>query len=542
MGQDVLFDGRLHTEPTSKGKIIGGNQNRGSAQSFGNIAIIDTGKGAGFGGGVGAVDSSAADRQLQDFGVEFNSPQEMKQFVKGGFLYDIADYLYAPSNSSLGASKVFLLRAAQTKQATLSSTFTAAFDLVLNTKEEGLVTNGVLVSTKLSKGYAWTITSGVVDTAKFVFNFYRGSYRGVDSAGNLYDGISAADAAENPILITKSIEVANLSELIAWGNANADFLAYFEFDATSDSAGVFETADKTLLAGFNIFAGATETYDAGALDNVLAQIGELDNSFFLSMDAGADAAGVNNVKILAHINNESEFKKFLIIGGGDVGTTFESQSLANAVTLNSRYSTVVHGGIFEPYILNSAIEIKKSAIYKAAMYVGRSAGLLPQQPLTYKDLRIRREQHVLTEAERVKAINSGVVATRSVPTLGNVVNQSINTLQMNDNLLNPDGSSPEFSVERIEAQLNREISNGAKVLFIGGNLATVSGTTIVSYGIGYLQNQIAEAGISDGMLIEFWNVKAVRQGTTWFLTYDFQANTPINKIFSTGTIIDPSLS
>ena len=38
------------------------------------------------------------------------------------------------------------------------------------------------------------------------------------------------------------------------------------------------------------------------------------------------------------------------------------------------------------------------------------------------------------------------------------MNQAINTLQINDFLINQDGSSPEISIERIEAQLNREIS------------------------------------------------------------------------------------
>ena len=349
------------------------------------------------------------------------------------------------------------------------------------------------------------------------------------------------DAAKNPQLVAQSIEVATLAELIAWANSSPEWTDLFEFDAASDTAGTFVAADLTTFAGFQLFAGGTETYNAAAMDNVLDQIKELDNTFLLATESGANAAGTNNVKILAHINNEADFKKFIFIGGGDVASEFSTESLAAAATLNSRYANVIHGGIEEPYVLNPAQQVAKPSIYKAALYCGRAAGLEPQVPLTYKDLRIRKEQHVLTETERVQAINGGVVATRFVPQLGIVVNQSVNTLQLNDFLFNPDGSSPELSVERIEAQLNREIAEGARVLFIGGNLATVSQAVVESYAIGYLQGQVAEVGVSDGLIIQFLNVKAKRQGTTWFVTYDFQANTPINKIFSTGTVIDPSL-
>lgn len=540
MGQKTIFDGKLYTEPVAKSKIISGVSNVGAPASFGNICIIDTGLGAGYGGGKGAIDSGANGIQLSEFLAEFNSASEMKNFVKGGILWDLADYIYAPSLNAAGASKVFLIRAAQTAQAQNSATFDGGFQMVLNTLEEGVIANGVLEGSDLKIGYGWTISAGVFDPLKYVIKFWRGTYRGVDSNGFLFDGLDAATAAAAPQLIAESVEVSDLSELIAWSATSPEFTQYFEFDATSATSGAFAAADLTTFAAYQLFAGGTETYNSTALDHVLDQIRELDNTFFLSVDAGANAATTNNVKILSHIVNDAEFKKFVIIGGGDTSANFAATK-TDAGTLNSRYASLVHGGLEVPYILNPAQMITKSALYKAALYVGRASGVEPQVPLTYKDLRIQKEQHTLTESERVDAINSGVVATRFVPQLGIVVNQQVNTLQLNDFLINPDGSSPELSVERIEAQLNREISSNARVLFIGGNLASVSKAVIESFTIGYLQSKVAEIGVSDNLIIEFKNVKAERSGTTWFVSYDFQANTPINKIFHTGTIIDPSI-
>lgn len=541
MGQSVLFDGQLYIEPTSKARIISGVSNGGAASSFGNICIIDTGIGAGYGGGVGAVDSVGGLRDVSQFLLEFNSPAEMKNAVKGGALYDLVDYLYSPSLSSRGASRVFLARAAQTAQGQDSATFDAGFQLVLNTLEEGTVVNGTLNGSDLESGYAWTLEAGVINPAKFIFKFWRGTYRGADGNGFLYDGLSAAEAAENPVLVAQSAEVANVAELIAWANGSSNFQSWFEFDATSATAGTFAAADLTTFAAYQLFAGGTETYNATAIDNVLDEIAELDNTFFFATESGASAAGTNNVKILSHIINEAEFKKFIVIGGGDDAATVDTQSVAAAEALNSRYAIVVHGGIEEQYVLNPTIAVPKGSIYKAAMVVGRLAGLEPQTPLTYKDLRIRSEQHVLTKAKRESLINSGVLHTRSVPQLGIVVNQSINTLQLNDFLINPDGSSPEISVERIEAQLNREIAENARVLFIGRNRGSVTAGVLEAFATRYLKSKQVVQGVTDGLIITFDNVKAERQGTVWYITYDFEANTPINKIFTTGTIVDPSI-
>ena len=118
MGQKVLFGGQLYTEPTAQSRIIGGVSNTGSPLSFGNIAIIDTGLGAAYGGGVGVQDSLGNVRQITEFVYEFTGAAGFKNFVKGGVLWDLADYIFNPSTSGRGASKVYLMRAAKTAPAT----------------------------------------------------------------------------------------------------------------------------------------------------------------------------------------------------------------------------------------------------------------------------------------------------------------------------------------------------------------------------------------------------------------------------------------
>jgi hypothetical protein len=542
MGQKTIFDGKIWTEPTAQAKIIGGVGNSGSPSSFGNICIIDTGIGAGFGGGKGVLDSGSNPRSLDDHITEFNSSAEMKQFVKGGILYDLADYLYNPSTHGAGASKVFLLKAAKTTiaQSNSGATWANAFTTEFNTKEEGVFANTVLNATNLESGYSWKLKAGIVDPAKFIFEFYVGQYRGQDANSLEFGGITAANAALSPRLVAESIEVADVAELIAWGATNGEFTELFAFGGAMAATGVILPADLVTFAGFQSFTGGTDVYGGTALDDILAQIKELDNSIFLSMENDASAAGVNNLKILGHIQNDAEFKKFLIIGGGNDSAGFATSKTA-AATLNSRYATLCHSGLEVQYILNLQVLQQKSSIYMAALVAGRMAGVEPQVPLTYKSLRISKLKHVLTESQRVDAIDSGVLHVRTVPQLGFVVNQSINSLQLNDFLINPDGSSPEISVERIEAQLNREISANSRVLFIGANLFTLTGSDLISFTTAYLNSQLAIAGVQDGLIVDFGNVKAVRVGSVWNVTYDFQANTPINKIFHTGTIVDPSL-
>jgi hypothetical protein len=87
-------------------------------------------------------------------------------------------------------------------------------------------------------------------------------------------------------------------------------------------------------------------------------------------------------------------------------------------------------------------------------------------------------QHELVEAERVEAIEAGVLHLKKDGTF--IINKGINTLQSNSNLYNQDGSSPEISIERISAQLNYEFILGVQI-YLGGNRFSVSEAEILAF-------------------------------------------------------------
>ena len=541
MGQTVLFDGKLYTEPTVQANTIGGVSNTGSPSSFGNICIIDTGIGGGFGGGVGCLDSSGNPRALSDFLQEVNSPVEMKNFVKGGIMWDIADYIYNPSTNGNGATKVFIARACQTQEASTSGTTTATDTINIETKEEGLMTNGALDGTDLYYGYAWKLVAGTTNPLAVVLEIWRGTYRGDDSAGYYFDGQDISTASQSPLLVSQSAECTDLQQLNAWALTSLNFNKYFKWGSSQSPTGALAPADVTLFSAFQLFAGGTETYSTSAVDECLAKMDALDNSIFLATESGANATSINNLKILGYINNVAEWKKFIVIGGGNDASDFLTDSIAKATTLNSQYAVLGHSGFKTPYINNSSIMVNKDSLYMASLVAGRMAGFEPQVPLTFKNLRVGQMNQLLTESERVNAINHGVLHMRNVNGVGLVINQGINTLQANDFMINNDGTSPEISIERIKAQLNREISEGALQLFIGQNIGTVTSEDIRIYTKGYLTSKLAVAGQQDGLIVDFGNISVTRQGSTYYVTYEFQANSPINKIFFTGIIVDPSL-
>lgn len=544
MGQKVRFDGKLYTEPTVQSRIVSGVSNFGSAASFGNIAIIDNGLGAGFGGGKGSHDGSNP-RELSEFLNEFNSLAEMRDFVKGGVLWDLAKYLYNPSTNGRGATKVFLMRAAETTKGSIAFALDSTAVFAIDTKDEGLIANAVIetISTVdyLKKGYAIAIVAGeAVGTVRVQFR--RGKWKGTDANSLEFSGIPLADAIATSELLTESVDITDISEFRAWAATDAVFNEYFEIGATMAASGAIGAADIDGIDQVNHqFAGATETYSDDAMTAVLDAIDELDNTFFLSLDDEDDADGADNVSILGHIVNNAEFKKFLVIGGGIDGTalTGTNSSTESAQNLNSPWAILCHGGFKVPYPIGEGAYYQKEPVYKAALVCGRLAGLEPQTPLTWKSINVQEELQTLTKAQRETAIDNGVLHTREVPQLGLVVNQGINTLQLNDNMINNDGTSPEISIMRIIAQLNKELTLFLRTsLFIGNNVGNVSASVIEVATNGFLETQQVVAGQRDGMIILYENVKAKRQGTTWYVTYDFQANTPINKIFTTGTIID----
>lgn len=545
MAEKNLFDGKLIREPGSAAKTEGGVQNAGAPLDYGKICILDTGSGASYGGGKSSHDGAGTKLNKTDYINKVYSAREMRELVKGGILWDLADYIFNPANGAPGPSEVQIIHARQAAVGSVSIVCNATATMVISTKESGLNVNGSVGGvSELVKGYGWKLKAGEIDPAKYIFEFYIGTYPGVIGATTqTYGGISEAQAEAAPRLIVKSAEVTGFNGFEAWAENNADFQKYFTVTSNDDNGttGLLAAADIVSFGSLdNLFAGGSESYNSTDLDDVLSDIGDNDNTFFLCDQYNADAAGTENVKILSHVVTEAQFKKFLIIGGSDNVTNMATQSKTPASTLDSRFAIVCHGGIEVPYELNPNLFIQKPSIYLAALVAGRLSGLQPQESITWKNLRVVKETHVLTQNERYNLLDAGVLHLKTVN--GQiVVNQGVNTLQDNDYLINVDGSSHEISVERITAQLNRTLQEGAALNFVGQNIATASEADVIDYTESVLAKNMAIPGIQDGLILNYSNITATRNGSVWEVSYEFQANTPINKVFLTGTIIDPTL-
>jgi len=403
---------------------------------------------------------------------------------------------------------------------------------------------GGVDGTLLTRGYAGRMVVGSIDATKFALEFYRGTFKGLDSDGDPFDSLAEADTEAT--LLIKSPEFDNIQTVIDWMGVNFTFGQHFELQtSTKSGTGAVDTADLTVNAGHNKSGGGTEAYSTSQLDNVLDNVPELDYTFVLSDQGGSSATGADNGKILAHLTDEARFDKFMVVAGGDDLDTYQSESIAAAQFYDTDKVLVIHGG---PKIISRQTSTgfkNRSALYKAAGVLGRVCGLEPQVPVTFKALAIDGERHNMKESERVESLDNGVLHTRFDSDLGEfVVNQGITTLQDNDFLINENGTSHELAVKRIAAQLNKEIEVNAKVQLLakedGTNRNTLSPIDVERWLEGYLTRKTATA-TADNLILSFQDISVEVKQDAYFINYGFVPNFPVNKLFFTGFILDPNI-
>jgi hypothetical protein len=520
--------------------------------STGNVLIIDDGSGVDFGGGSGINGDLASGLNSV---YNFTSLIDFRNFVRGGKLWDLAEYLFIPENGVAGAPQVSLIRAATTTPSTITYDFTAGANggtLVIDMKNEGLegktadddesISSSVAADTKVRTGWGSLMKSGVIDNTKYFIEFYEGTFKGLDADGDPYDGLDILSC--EPIIIAKSPEFNNLNDLITWINTDTSFNARFKKNASTTvvGTGALVAGDYTANNTLKLATGGTTVYGSTDFDEVLAKIGEVDYTFVLSLNSGILAKGANNTKLLYHITQQAEFKKFMFVGGGDDENawTGTNGSIDIAQYFNSAYAITCHSGHRED-VNFTAEEKLKSSLYHAACVCGRLAGLAPQTSGTFKSLRIKKWRHVLTPEQRVTALQAGVLHNRYVQNIGYVINQAINTIQKNTQMINPDATSNEISIMRIAEQLNKELVLNMRPIFVGQNLNTASPADVKAFIEGYLTQRTATK-INDNYIIRFSNVSVVQVQDYYNCTYNFVANSPLNKIFITGFMLDANLS
>ncbi|SHL15083.1 hypothetical protein SAMN05444266_102221 [Chitinophaga jiangningensis] len=544
MATKVNINGKLTSLPGVYAITKSGIVNPPTNLSYGNIVIIDDGIGAGFGAGTGVLGTA---KQGGDSIYEFSSLQAMRDFVKGGELWNLALPLFKPARSSAepinGVSKVFLIHARETSPATISLDL-ANGSLDIETQDEGLNANGVLATGKLARGYAAKLSAGVADKTKFVLSLYHGAFKGTDPLNNApYDGIAAADTRAAQLV--SSPEVATITELVAWMNASTAFKTGFRLkNSAVTTTGAIVAADLVTYPDYVLATGATETYTPAAFDAALSALNTQDFTFFFSTRYAAEVKHANNQKLLDFITGgESKYERFMVAAAQADKAGFntgEDSSIAAAHYYNSDKVILVHGAA--KLTTQSGFKLV-SQLYKAAAVLGRIAGLAPQTPATFKRIGINGEVHKLDNAELELANNNGLLVTHYDYELDDfVILQGINTLQQNEYLVNEDGTSPSIAVKRITAQLNKEIVVNAKRKFFGKDNAgpnrnTVTEADLKAWLEGFLQSRTANA-LTDNLIIRFGNVSATVSGDNYYVQYEFVPNFEVNKIVITGVILE----
>lgn len=544
MATRYFFNEKLIKLPGAYATIKSGIKNIPVQSSYGNILIIDNGSGAGYGGGAG-IDGLLT--KGQDSIYQFDNIADFRDFTKGGLWWLLANPLFKPSRGVNGVSRIYYTKAATTTAAemTFSPTGggTAGGSFIVQVRDEGLIGNGSEVSNLLTKGYCFTFLAGEVDVTKFLLKFWIGSFKGLAADGFPYDEVLAADT--KPTLIVKSPEFSSIQEVFDWASADSTFNTYFKSKTqTKTGTGTITTADLSIITGNKLAIGGTETYSTANLNLVLEAVKDLDYSFILADKYGDSAQGTENGVLLSHVLTEAKFDKTIFIGGGLDSSKFTQTngSIPTAVYYNSDRVVVVHGGIKKTSKVTGEGFRNFPAIYKAAAVLGRTCGLQPQIPITFKSIDIDGELQNLTDRQKEQALDRGVLVTYFDNDFqAYTILQGINSIQRNDYLVNNDGTSYSIQLKRIVAQINKElVINAKKEIFsqpYGVNRNTVSEAYLRDWTIGYLKSRTASSQ-QDNLLISFRDVSVTRNQDAYFVNYGIVPNGEITKIFFTGYILD----
>jgi hypothetical protein len=504
--------------------------------------IIDTGTGHAtdeFSGGSGI--NGELNHGLKSV-YEFDNYEDFLSFVGGGMIGDIAQKIFTPIDGQAGAPKLYYCRAATTKCANITLDFGensigGKVKLILKCKNEGDTGNGVIEGGQLKKGYAAQVVVGTEDATKFKLQVYRGSYMGEDEYGEPYGAYSYADASGN--LLSESEEFNTVQELYEWARADKYILANFVVSQEgNDGTQALKAINLTSAEGGNSSYGITDYED------VLEAISELDITFFLSTDKTWDekTSPAGTGALFTFLKQDAKFTEFLVIpGGSDDSDLFGENNSSQAVAkyYDSGQVVVVHGApVVNRKDGNGTKQL--SPIYLAAAVVGLNAGLAPQTPLTFQRVGYQSFAYDLKKKEREKALQAGIMHVRNVSGYW-CINQGITTLQDNRQTYASDGQSLELSIELIKAQLNKEMIVDSSARFTGKTSAVASPQTVKNF-VETKLNSLTATSDSDNLIVSWKNVKVTAKNTDYYITYDFQPNIPVNKLFFTGNVLDLDVS
>lgn len=533
MATVVNFHGKNYIEPGSYAVSVYNPTSVVNVSEFGNVMIIDTGLAKNgeyeFAGGSGI--HGELNKGLKSV-YEFDNYEDFLSFIGGGLVGDIAKKLFTPMDGAPGVPKLYYCRAATTKCANITLTIGSG-SLVLKCKNEGVAGNGVIDKGQLKVGYAARIVTGTDDATKFKCQVYRGNFMGVDKDGEPYGAKTFDEAVGN--LLSESPEFETLGELYEWARADKYVLANFQVNKTGENATKLAAVALTAATG-----GTTEWLSGTEYADALEAISELDITMFLATNTtvgkGIDADTTG--RLFTFLKNDAKFTEFVAIPGGEsdddlFGDSDTSQAIAKYY--NSGQAVVVHGA---PIVNRKDGNGTKTlpSIYLAATIVGLVAGGAPQTPLTFQRVGYQSFVYDLKKKEREKALQAGILHVRNISGYW-CINQGITTLQDNKKTIANDGQSMELSIELIKAQLNKEMIVDAATRFVGRTSAQASAQTVKNF-VETKLNSLTATVDSDNLIVAWKNVKVVQKNSDYYITYDFQPNVPVNKLFFTGNILD----
>jgi hypothetical protein len=546
MSTSHTFNGRIETIPGSRSVIKSGIKNPIINLPYGHLVIIDTGSGAGWGGGSG-IDGSISKGKESIY--EFDNITDFQEFVRGGKWWLLAEPLFRPAQAGIaGVSKISYVKAATTTAAESTIEFTGdgngsqstvnGGSFTIQVTDEGLIGNGSLNTTTglLKKGYGWQMAAGTTDTTKFVIKFYVGSYKGDDQNGLSFNNISANDST--PELIATSPEFNDAQTLLDWMLRDFTFNKFFKLKTYSlDGDRSVDSYDLINNASLSLFSGGTESYASPTLlTSVLEQLVNVNMQFIFADKFGISGAiHANNIKIANWIKESSKFQPELYVAAGSTQSEFAA-SRAITPTFDNDCVSIVHGGA--SIITQQGTKVYNSE-YVAAAILGREAGLAPQIPLTFKNIKIDALTHQLSEKEQKLALSAGLLVVINDGTFD--ILKGINSLQKNTYLQNEDVSTHSKKLKRIARQLNAEIMILSRQDLlknpVGTNRSTLSPEVVDAWLEGYLKTKKATED-NDNLILSFREIEITRNQDAYFIKYKFVGNTEISFLFFTGISVD----
>jgi hypothetical protein len=557
MAHKSFFNNRIIRQPGVYSQIKSGISNPPLPLAYGNIVLIDTGIGA-FGYGLGSGIEGIL-KQRKNSIEYFDNLDDLRKYLRGGLFWGISKNLFYPSKdkSIKGITGVYYVKAAKTTPAELILNFgdESMSDLdvdnvldggqiILQMRHEGTVGNGFLTGGELTKGFASKMKVGIMDTNKFIMDFYAATFKGLDSDLEPYTdtpGYGVLEADSIPEVVASSKEFSTVTELANWMNSNSVFNQWFKVKSFSSlGTGRIDATDLTALSSYQLFSGGTQTYNQTYLADVLDSIADLDYTFVFSDRYQDHALDYINDDIKTHLESESLYGEFLIIGGGKDSNYFEgtNSSIEIAQHFDSSHVVVCHSGPKKNNTKTGGFK-EYDSIYKAALVLGRIAGKEPQVPGTFKDLDMDGDIHLMNNKEKDKALDFGVLYS-TYDTGDFIIGQAISSMQDNEDMIDSNGVSYEISIMRIANQLNKELAYNIKRTLLraesGVNRNTLSAEVLKNYMINFMATKTADS-VKDNLIIKAQNYKVVLEQDSWKLTYEFIPNTPINKVFLTGFMI-----